>query len=218
MDSLQFLSCCCLVFTVWMFGTGLSDVQRMMSGASTADVQFLPFLTTAINNCGWLYYGQLKADWTLMTVNSIGISLQICYILAYLYFSNEKFQVMTKVVLAAGVLGMVYCYFAMVVSDAEPRMNQLGFLCSAFTITMYISPLADLAKIVRTRSTKCLSFPLTVATLLTSTSWTLYGAQLADPYIVIPNVPGILTSLVRFWLFWRFSPVQDKFPFRPLQA
>ncbi|XP_072423850.1 sugar transporter SWEET1-like [Chiloscyllium punctatum] len=153
-----------------------------------------------------------------MTVNWIGVSLQLCYILAYLYFSNEKFQVMTKVVLAGAILGTVYYYFAMLVSDSELRLHQLGFLCSAFTISMYLSPLADLAKIVRTRSTKCLSFPLTVATLLTSTSWTLYGAQLTDPYIVIPNVPGILTSLVRFWLFWRFSPVQEKFPFRPVQA
>ncbi|XP_010076322.1 PREDICTED: sugar transporter SWEET1, partial [Pterocles gutturalis] len=38
-------------------------------------------------------------------------------------------------------------------------------------------------KIVQSRSTRCLSFPLTVATFLASSSWTLYGLELRDPYI-----------------------------------
>ncbi|XP_041037674.1 sugar transporter SWEET1 isoform X2 [Carcharodon carcharias] len=190
METLQMLSWCCLVFTIWMFSTGLSDLRRMISGNSTDNIQFLPFLSTAVNNLGWLYYGQLKGDWTLITVNSIGVILQISYILAYLYFSTEKFQVVSKVAFAGAVLAIVYLYFTMLVLDAEQRLNKLGLLCSAFTISMYLSPLADLAKIVRTRSTKCLSFSLTVATILTSTSWTLYGLQLSDYYIVVMNSEG----------------------------
>ncbi|KAG9470724.1 hypothetical protein GDO78_016937 [Eleutherodactylus coqui] len=61
---------------------------------------------------------------------------------------------------------------------------------------------------MRTKSTKCLSFPLTVTTLLTSTSWVLYGLQRRDAYIMVPNMPGIVTSLVRLWLFWRYPPEQ----------
>uniref|UniRef100_UPI00398E7FAC sugar transporter SWEET1-like n=1 Tax=Pristiophorus japonicus TaxID=55135 RepID=UPI00398E7FAC len=191
----------------------------MVSGKSTDNIQFLPFLTTAINNLGWLYYGQLKGDWTLITVNSIGVTLQICYILAFLYFTTEKFSSVAKVAFTAGALGTLCLYFGMVVPDPERRLNQLGLLCSGFTISMYLSPLADLAKIIRTRSTKCLSFSLTVATILTSASWTLYGLQLSDYYIVVPNVPGIVTSLIRFWLFWSFAPSsQDKYSYRPLQA
>ncbi|XP_010021219.1 PREDICTED: sugar transporter SWEET1, partial [Nestor notabilis] len=64
------------------------------------------------------------------------------------------------------------------------------------------------------RSTRCLSFPLAVTTCLASSSWTLYGLQLQDPYITVPNVPGIVTSIVRFWLFWRY---RDK-SHRPLPA
>ncbi|XP_010224225.1 PREDICTED: sugar transporter SWEET1, partial [Tinamus guttatus] len=46
-------------------------------------------------------------------------------------------------------------------------------------------------RVLRSRSTRCLSFPLTVTTFLASASWTLYGAQLRDPYITVPNLPGI---------------------------
>ncbi|KFP60084.1 Sugar transporter SWEET1, partial [Cariama cristata] len=98
----------------------------------------------------------------------------------------------------------------LLIADARTRLTRLGLFCSVFTISMYLSPLADLAKIVRSKSTRCLSFPLTVTTFLASTSWTLYGLQLRDPYITVPNVPGIVTSVVRFWLFWQYPPGQDK--------
>lgn len=105
---------------------------------------------------------------------------------------------------------------------------------------------------------QCLSFPLTVATLFTSTSWVFYGLQLRDYYIVVrhgeyvsksflctqkfpsfliqstaecctvcslsslcslkvPNTPGILTSLIRFYLFWRFASITQGSPsYKPL--
>lgn len=43
------------------------------------------------------------------------------------------------------------------------------------------------AKVIQTKSTQRLSFSLTIATLLTSASWTLYGFQLRDPYIMVSS-------------------------------
>nr|XP_038023650.1 sugar transporter SWEET1 [Anas platyrhynchos] len=90
-------------------------------------------------------------------------------------------------------------------------------LLSSLTIMMYASPLIDLAKVIRSRSTRCLSFPLTVTAFLASSSWTLYGQLVKDNYITVPNVPGIVTSVVQLWLFWRYAPGRDN-PHRPLHA
>ncbi|XP_051849846.1 sugar transporter SWEET1 isoform X1 [Antechinus flavipes] len=109
-----------------------------------------------------------------------------------------------------GLLLLGYTYFQLLVPDWTSRLRQLGLFCSIFTISMYLSPLADLAKIIQTKSTQCLSFSLTVATLLASASWTLYGLHLRDLYIMVPNIPGILTSLVRLGLFWQYPQVQEK--------
>ncbi|XP_074836878.1 sugar transporter SWEET1 isoform X3 [Carettochelys insculpta] len=189
----------------------------MFRTRSVENVQFLPFLTTDVNNLSWLTYGCLKQDWTLIIVNTIGAALQTLYILAYFSFSPEKRRVLLQSLALLGMLILGYCYFSLLIPDANVRLARLGLFCSVFTISMYLSPLADLAKIIRSRSTRCLSFPLTVATFLTSTSWTLYGFQLSDLYIMVPNVPGIITSLLRFWLFWQFPPDLDK-PYKPLQA
>uniref|UniRef100_A0A8C4TYJ7 Sugar transporter SWEET1 n=1 Tax=Falco tinnunculus TaxID=100819 RepID=A0A8C4TYJ7_FALTI len=194
-----------------------SDLRQMLATKSVENIQFLPFLTTDVNNLSWLGYGCLKQDWTLITVNAIGAALQTLYMLAYLYYSPSKRPVLLRSLLLLAVLAAGYGYFTLLIADTQTRLVRLGLFCSVFTISMYLSPLADLAKIVRSKSTRCLSFPLTVTTFLASTSWTLYGLQLHDPYITVPNVPGIVTSVVRFWLFWRYPPGQDK-PYRPLHA
>uniref|UniRef100_A0A8C5KR35 Sugar transporter SWEET1 n=2 Tax=Jaculus jaculus TaxID=51337 RepID=A0A8C5KR35_JACJA len=187
-----------------------SDLRHMQRTRSVDNVQFLPFLTTDVNNLGWLSYGVLKGDWTLIIVNSVGAVLQTLYILAYLRYSPRKHAVLLQTASLLGVLLAGYGYFWLLVPNLEARLQQLGLFCSVFTVSMYLSPLADLAKVIQTKSTQNLSFSLTIATLLTSASWSFYGFRLRDPYIMVPNLPGILTSIIRLWLFWKYSLGQDK--------
>lgn len=205
MELLALLSWACIVFTVGMFSTGLSDLKKMRETKCTDNIQFLPFLTTCLNNLGWLYYGLLKRDQTLVLVNVIGAILQILYIIVFLHYTRQKKPFLSQTLFAGAVLACGWFYFSAFLPEGESRLNQLGLTCSAITVSMYLSPLTDLVSIVRSGNVQCLSFPLTVATFLTSTSWVLYGLQLKDYYIVVPNLPGILTSIIRFYLFWRFA-------------
>ncbi|XP_023661943.1 sugar transporter SWEET1 [Paramormyrops kingsleyae] len=212
MDFLQLLSWACIVFTILMFSSGLTDLKKMREARSSDNIQFLPFLTTLLNNLGWLYYGALKKDGTLIIVNSIGAVLQAFYVLAYSHYSSDRWRVCRQT-LAAGFLLAAGClYFGVLLAQGEQKLARLGLACSIFTVTMYVSPLIDLLEIMRSGSVERLSFPLTVATFLTSTSWTLYGLQLQDYYIMVPNTPGIITSLVRFLLFWTFSETSSVKP------
>ncbi|KAM4662204.1 sugar transporter SWEET1 [Discoglossus pictus] len=215
MDAMWLLSGACIIFTLGMFSSGLSDLRLMVSKRSVDNIQFLPFLTTGLNNLGWLYYGYLKADGTLITVNTIGASLQTLYIVAFIAYAIDKRWLVYQVLVSLGVLLLGYSYFYIRIPDENDRLNQLGLFCSVFTIGMYLSPLADLAQIIRSKSTKCLSFPLTVATFLASTSWVLYGLYLSDLYITVPNFPGIMTSLLRFFLFWQYPADQPTYRYLP---
>ncbi|XP_007946697.1 sugar transporter SWEET1 [Orycteropus afer afer] len=207
-DSL--LSGACVLFTLGMFSTGLSDLRHMRVTRSVDSVQFLPFLTTDVNNLSWLSYGVLKGDGTLILVNAVGAALQTLYILVYLHYCPRKRALLLQTATLLGVLLLGCGYFWLMVPDSDTRLQQLGLFCSVFTISMYLSPLADLAKVIKTQSTQRLSYSLTITTLLTSTSWTLYGLRLRDLYIMVPNLPGILTSFIRLWLFWKYPQEQDK--------
>ncbi|KAM8870223.1 sugar transporter SWEET1 [Spinachia spinachia] len=212
MDPVHILSWACIVFTVGMFSTGLTDLKKMRESKSAENIQFLPFLTTCLNNLGWLYYGLLKTDRTIVLVNIIGALLQVLYIIVYLHYTKQKRLVMTQTLAAGTVLTLAWFYFTTILPEGDTRLSQLGLTCSAVTVSMYLAPLTDLVQIVRTGDVTCLSFPLTVATFFTSTSWVLYGLRLNDYYIVVPNTPGILTSLVRLYLFWRFASVNLSSP------
>ncbi|CAL8290667.1 unnamed protein product [Merluccius merluccius] len=218
MDLLVLLSWACIVFTVGMFSTGLTDLKKMRSTKSSDNIQFLPFLTTCLNNLGWLYYGMLKTDGTVILVNVIGACLQLLYIISYCHYTKDKRRVMSQSLTAAGVLAAGWLYFCMLLPQGDARLAQLGLTCSVVTVCMYASPLTDLVGIVRSGNLECLSFPLTVATFFTSTSWVLYGLQLDDYYIMLPNTPGIFTSLIRLFLFWRFSSSGGTSPaYKPLK-
>lgn len=177
----------------------------MRTTKSSDNIQFLPFLMTCLNNLGWLYYGILKKDGTVIFVNVIGACLQVLYISCYCLYSKEKRRVITQSSVAAAVLALGWLYFCMLLPPGDSRLDQLGLTCSVATVCMYASPLTDLVAIVRSGSLERLSFSLSVATFFTSTSWVLYGLQLHDYYIMVPNTPGIFTSLIRLFLFWRFS-------------
>ncbi|XP_066424027.1 sugar transporter SWEET1 isoform X1 [Molothrus aeneus] len=192
---LSVLAGLCLAATLAMFATGLSDLRQMLATKSVENIQFLPFLTTDANNLSWLGYGCLKGDGTVITVNAIGAALQTLYILVYLYYSPAKRPVLLQVLLLLAVVVTGCGYFTILV-DTGTRLTHLGLFCSVFTISMYLSPLADLAKVIRSKSTRFLSFPLTVTTLVASSSWTLYGLQLHDPYITVGWGGGMLRGAI----------------------
>nr|XP_020462781.1 sugar transporter SWEET1 [Monopterus albus] len=212
MDFLELLSWCCIVFTVGMFLTGLTDLKKMLESQSADNIQFLPFLTTCLNNLGWLYYGILKGDQTILSVNIIGALLQFLYIIMYIRYTKQKRLVISETLAAGTVLLCAWFYFTMILSKGDAQLSQLGLTCSVFTVSMYLSPVTDLVGIVRSGNVQCLSFPLTVATFFCSTSWVLYGHQLSDYYVMVPNMPGIFTSIIRFYVFWKFRAVNQSLP------
>nr|XP_042135299.1 sugar transporter SWEET1 isoform X2 [Peromyscus maniculatus bairdii] len=205
------LSGACVLFTLGMFSTGLSDLRHMQRTRSVDSIQFLPFLTTDVNNLGWLSYGVLKGDGTLIIVNAVGAVLQTLYILAYLHYSPQKCCVNET-------------SFKPLVKERETAVKagiKADFPIRAWTKTGCSNPrreMSVLAKIIQTKSTQRLSFSLTIATLLSSTSWSIYGFRLRDPYITVPNLPGILTSLIRLGLFCKYPPEHDRKYHRLLQT
>lgn len=47
------------------------------------------------SNLGWLYYGILKSDQTLIVVNVIGAVLQSLYIVVYFHYTKQKVSLFT---------------------------------------------------------------------------------------------------------------------------
>lgn len=58
--------------------------------------------------------------------------------------SPLQHTVLLQTAVLLGVLLLGFCYLWLVVPDPKARLQQLGLFSSACTISMYLSPLADL--------------------------------------------------------------------------
>lgn len=59
-------------------------------------------------------------------------------------FPPRQHAVLLQTAALFGVLLLGFGYFWLLVPNTEARLQQLGLFCSVFTISMYLSPLADL--------------------------------------------------------------------------
>ncbi|XP_005622808.1 sugar transporter SWEET1 isoform X4 [Canis lupus baileyi] len=164
-DSL--LSGACVLFTLAMYSTGLSDLRHMRMTRSVDNVQFLPFLTTDINNLSWLSYGALKGDGILIFVNATGAVLQTLYILVYVHYCPRKRPVLLQTATLVGVLLLGFGYFWLLVPNLETQLQQLGLFCSGFTISQDHSDEINPASLIPTHHCHpphlCLLDPLWVS-------------------------------------------------------
>ncbi|CAH1277229.1 SLC50A1 [Branchiostoma lanceolatum] len=174
---------------------------------STQNVPFLPFLVTCINNLTWLYYGLWKQDSTLITVNAVGAVLQSICMFTYLVASKQKSRPMSQIFVGVVYLTALYLYLTVVITSRTVLVDRLGLAGAGITMLMYASPMMELVTVIRTKSTRSISRPLTVATFFASSLWFYYGYLLQDPYVQVPNFPGIISSIVRLYFFWRY-PVE----------
>lgn len=53
-------------------------------------------------------------------------------------------RVLTQTLVMVCVLCVGWVYFSMLIPPGQTQLSQLGLACSVFTISMYLSPLADL--------------------------------------------------------------------------
>ncbi|XP_022105861.1 sugar transporter SWEET1-like [Acanthaster planci] len=210
MEWMQILSLTTTLFTIGMFMAGIPDCLIVLKTGSTENVMFLPFLMTNLNNILWTSYGYLKSDPTIITVNAVGSFLQTCYMIVFMVYSPTRVQAFQRTVLACVAMVSLYLYLSMYVGEINAIINQLGFVCSSVTVLMYISPLAEIVTVIQTKSTSSISLPLTISTLCASSLWVLYGTCVSDLYILVPNVPGVFSSLFRIFLLWKYKDAATK--------
>ncbi|ELR20418.1 uncharacterized protein ACA1_194900 [Acanthamoeba castellanii str. Neff] len=70
--------------------------------------------------------------------------------------------------------------------------NTVGLVLSLYYVFTYFSvaKLSERWTVVRTRSTRTMSFPLSIMSCLVTLSWTAYGLHVADNFIFYPNAVG----------------------------
>lgn len=200
-DSVGFLA---TITTVCLALTGIPTCKKIWRIGSTGDISPLPFITATLSGVLWLKYGIMKEDWTIILVNLIGSTLQGCYTIFYYYMCSAKVAMQKQLLVAAGVVFPLLIYTKYVANDYYTALNRLGIACCLMGVIFFGSPLVSMGKVIRLKSTECMSFYLSFVTFLVSLEWWIYGWLINDYFIQVPNFLGTVLGTIQLALFLKY--------------
>ncbi|XP_049810342.1 sugar transporter SWEET1-like isoform X2 [Schistocerca nitens] len=191
------------------FLSGIPICKGFIDTGTTGESEPTTFVAALLSSSLWLLYGIAISDTSTIIVNSIGALLQSSYVVTYYIYAIRKSQVLKYMAafIVVLLLTLLYLYFD---TNPDRKRYHMGLICTFVTIMFFAAPLVTLRKVIRSRSTRSLPFPIILMTFLSSVQWLIYGFLLGDPFMKIVNVIGTLLSTFQLSLFviYRDQPVQ----------
>ncbi|URD84431.1 bidirectional sugar transporter [Musa troglodytarum] len=152
----------------------------------------------------WIYYALVKTHSVpLITNNAFGCLIEAAYITMYLIYATKKARIFTiRVFVLLNVVA-----FATIVLLTQPlltgtkRVTVLGWICVAFSLSVYAAPLGIMMRVIRTRSVEWMPFSMPLFHMLSAIAWFGYGLFTEDVYVELPNVPGFVVGVGQMVLY-----------------
>ncbi|XP_010502075.1 PREDICTED: bidirectional sugar transporter SWEET2 [Camelina sativa] len=193
------------IFAFGLFVSPMPTFRRIMRNKSTEQFSGLPYIYALVNCLICLWYGTpfiSHSNTMLMTVNSVGATFQLCYIILFIMHTDKKNKMR--------MLGLLFVVFAVVglivsgslqIPDQLTRWYFVGFLSCGSLVSMSASPLFVINLVIRTKSVEFMPFYLSLSTFLMSASFLLYGLFNWDAFVYIPNGIGTILGIVQLALY-----------------
>mmetsp|Transcript_4875 Transcript_4875/g.11756 ORF Transcript_4875/g.11756 Transcript_4875/m.11756 type:complete len:318 (+) Transcript_4875:127-1080(+) len=171
----------------------LPTMKRFKDEGTTGNATPLPFSAMLVGGVIWCMYGRLTDDMTIMIPNVTTILFGIYYLVTFSRYRHPKTSLLLHVLGAIFVIvSVVSATFVLPHEDAVDMIGEVG---SIQQVVMYSGPLMVIKTVIRDRNTSAMNAWFTVATFLSCSVWTLYGAAVThDIYLWGPNVVGLVSS------------------------
>lgn len=159
-----------------------------------------PLLACYFNAALWCKYGMLSGEDTLVYVNALGmVCALISLFIHYVYTSDRHW--------AEGALWralLVFAGFNYAVYIGWIGSEGVGRIAAVFGVLIYALPLV-VALLGRPRRFPALASPggtvsYSVLGAISCALWSYYGWELDDRWIIIPNLAGLLFSLLQLFM------------------
>jgi solute carrier family 50 protein (sugar transporter) len=177
---------------------------RIYKSKSTEGFQSVPYVVALFSAMLWIYYALVKSNESLLiTINAAGCVIETIYIIMYLAYAPKKAKLFTAKILLllnVGVFGLILL-LTLLLAKGEKRVVSLGWVCVAFSVSVFVAPLSIIGRVIRTRSVEYMPFSLSLSLTLSAVVWFLYGLLIKDKYVALPNILGFTFGLVQMALY-----------------
>ncbi|KAK7110212.1 sugar transporter SWEET1-like [Littorina saxatilis] len=189
---------------------GLQICVQIVRKGGTDLVSPVPFIAFFISACLWMKYGLLQNNSNLVLTNAAGAFLQLLYIFIFYSYTVKKSHFHRIIFFGMVILFMPLVYLRFARPDMNVGIFHLGVFCCAMSICCYISPMASVRDICRTKSTETMSFWLVLFNFVSAFCWVAYGTLLNDPFVATPNFVGLLFGIIQISLFCIYPSSRHK--------
>lgn len=207
------------IISLLVFTSPIKTFWKVVKRKSTENYKGAPYITTLLSTSLWTFYGILKPDILVVTVNGAGAIFQLTYVTLFLMYAPKDKKIKTAklvAILNAGFLGVVIA-ITLLAMHGSLQTTFVGVLCAALTIGMYAAPLSAMKRVIRTRSVQYMPFFLSFFLFLNGGVWSVYAVLVKDYYIGVPNVVGFVLGSAQLILYmiYRNKPaamIEEKGP------
>jgi len=191
------------------FFSPVTSIMNIVSEKSTGKMPLLPFSAMCANGAMWITYGVLLDNPAIWAPNLPALAMGGLYTAVFLRYcpADANWLPLTRSWHLAGIAAAVGLSVGLAaVLPSDQAANIIGTVAVGVCIVMFTGPLAAMKTVLQDRSTKTLSLPMTIATVVNCSLWTYYGAAMInDSFIWFPNALGLASGLAQVALFARFG-------------
>lgn len=193
------------ITAVLLFLSPLPTFCEIVKKRSVGSYSAVPYVCSLGNCLIWVFYGLPIITPNLIlviTINGFGVAMETLYLLIYIPCAQRKVKVKILIILLV-VLAFygVMIALALTVLPVNKRSLFVGTIAAVLNTAMYAAPLAAMKNVIESKSVESMPFLLSLCTLINSCLWTIFGVLKKDPFIIVPNVLGVLFGIMQLALY-----------------
>lgn len=196
MEFMELMGLLAFMSTMGLYATSLPLFPLLLTQRRPDLVQFSSLVLRLLNNAFSFHYAVLAAVHVSALSNGIGILLHIPLIMAYLHVAPSKAGPYLFLLIGVGFYAGVGFF------NLYDKVF-IGLTSSSVRTLAYASPALTVASAARTGNVDALDTSMACGALVCFVTWYVFGALIDDPFVKLPNVPGIVVQLAALFLLWK---------------
>ena len=192
------------IISVLVFLAPVPTFCRIYKKKSTESFQSLPYQVALFSCMLWLYYALIKKGaFLLITINSFGCVVETIYISMFWAYASKNSRMSAMKLFISMNLGLfsfilILTHFLL---KSSIRIQVLGWICVAISVSVFAAPLNIMARVIRTKSVEFMPFTLSFFLTLSAVMWFAYGLFIKDLCVALPNVLGFILGMLQMLLY-----------------
>lgn len=191
------------------FFSPLIEMRTIIQEKTTSKMPMLPFSAMCVNGAMWMTYGLLIGQPAIWVPNIPALVMGTLYtaIFALHVPRGADWLPRTRDHHVKGI-GLLVGGTAAIAKalDRQTAGTVIGLGACTICVIMFSGPLVAIQTVLKEKSTRSLSFPMTLATVLNCALWTYYGLFMVhDPFVYVPNIMGLSAGITMVLLFAKFG-------------